>query len=209
MVDAAEATGRGPDWRSAGSVDVGARSPPAGPPAGPPVDGVVECAPASCSAMKPACAASENPRGIGVPAAVSSGGGVGLPDLPREARAFFGPAGLFAGWDPVPLPDDFGVFGALAIAPNMACLSSRGKMGRAERQFPVMATISTSDWSSKIGAPILRAELKCTTRSRHPPARKGRDLRHSTAKIQAQELSHVHDACSRIWFIWKSCRRTP
>ena len=66
MVDAAEATGRGPDMRNAGRVGFGTVS----------------------SSPNPACDISAKPRGSGVPDADSAGGGVGLPDLPREARGF-------------------------------------------------------------------------------------------------------------------------
>lgn len=113
MVDAAEATGRGPDWRSAGSVEVAGRSAPLFA-----VDAVSSAAfSAAFSTVNPVCEASANPRGIGVPAAVSGGGGVGFPDFPRETRDFEPAALTLAGVEDLELDVvAAGGFGILAIS---------------------------------------------------------------------------------------------
>lgn len=109
MVEAAEATGRGPDCRSAGRVEAAARS----------AASLTRepCVSGPDPDVKPACAVSANPRGSGVPAAVSGGGGVGLPDFPREARALVVAAALdLAGADALASLGEDGDFGILAIA---------------------------------------------------------------------------------------------
>jgi hypothetical protein len=62
--------------------------------------------PGACAcASNRVCGGSAKPRVAGVPAAVSAGGGSGLPDLPREGRGA------------LPAPD----FGVLAMGGNMEC----------------------------------------------------------------------------------------
>ena len=70
--DGEKSSGRGETLRNAGSTLLPALELPRSKPVSYPVE-------------KPACGASPNP---GVPAAVSIGGGSGLPDLARDGRAF-------------------------------------------------------------------------------------------------------------------------
>jgi hypothetical protein len=89
--------------------------------------------PSPSSDLKPACDASAKPRGAGVPAAVSGGGGVGLPDLPRDERALGAAAfGFAAGLAVLAERDVVSDFGVLPISALYGARSTKRQPGDAE-----------------------------------------------------------------------------
>jgi hypothetical protein len=137
LVEAADATGRGPDIRNAGSVDEADRAAVSLPAGGDAARASDErpppCVPSAKADLKPACDAFAKPRGAGVPAAVSDGGGVGLPDLPRDARALGAAAFCFAaGLAALAERDVVGDFGVLPIAALYGARSTKRQPGDAE-----------------------------------------------------------------------------
>lgn len=107
------------------------------------------------SAEKPVCGASAKPRGKGVPAADSAGGGAGLPDFPREGRGLVG-----VSW---PL-----LFGGFAITADYGAGRRRGQGGGASvAKLRQTFTHSWRQWVRKVGITGDRPHVREQGQSRH------------------------------------------